>query len=68
MKCIMTVRFHIFYDSKEIGPIHPQRGLRQGILFLRIYFLSVLKPLVTLSEIRRGKEKFMDAKLPEELP
>ena len=27
MKCIMIVRFHILYASKEIGPIHPQRGL-----------------------------------------
>ena len=42
MKCIMTVRFHILYEGKEIGHIHPQRGLRQGDPLNFSIFISYL--------------------------
>ena len=57
MKCIMTVRFHILYDSKEIGPIHPQRRLRQGdplSLYLFIICVEALSNLIRAKE-REGK-------------
>ena len=30
MECISTVQFKILHEGKELGPIIPQRGLRQG--------------------------------------
>ena len=30
MLCVSTVRYHVIQDGKEIGPIVPSRGLRQG--------------------------------------
>ena len=30
MLCVSTVRYHVIRDGKEIGPIVPSRGLRQG--------------------------------------
>ena len=30
MKCVSTVRYFISHKSKDLGPIHPERGLHQG--------------------------------------
>ena len=30
MLCVSTVRYHVIQDGKEVGPIVPNRGLRQG--------------------------------------
>lgn len=28
--CVRTVKFHVLFDGNLVGPIVPQRGLRQG--------------------------------------
>ena len=50
MTCVSSVRCTIRHNVRELGPIHPQQGLQQGIHYPHIYSLFALKLLVQLSE------------------
>ena len=59
----MTVRFHILYDGKEIGPIHPQRGLRQGDPLSPYLFLICDEALSNLIQAKEREEKIHGCKI-----
>ncbi|XP_024042769.1 uncharacterized protein LOC112099586 [Citrus clementina] len=56
MLCVSTVRYHVSHDEKEIGPIIPGRGLRQGDLlstYLFILCAEGLNALIRKHELAR---------------
>ena len=53
MACVSSIRFQILHDGKEIGPIIPQWGLRQGdplSLYLFIICVEALSSLIKSRE------------------
>ena len=55
MACISTVRFTILHDGKELGPIVPRKGLRQGDPLSPFLFIICAE---ALSLLIRAKESF----------
>ena len=53
MACVSSVCFRILHDGKEIGPIIPQRGLRQGDPLSPYLFIICV---VALSSLIKSKE------------
>lgn len=47
-ECVSSVEYHILDEEGEIGPIIPQRGLRQGEPLSRYLFLLVVEGLSSL--------------------
>ena len=54
MECISTVQFKILHEGKELGPIIPQRGLRQGDPLSPYIFIICAE---ALSSLIQAKEK-----------
>jgi len=55
MTCITSVEYHVFFNGDRIGPINPQRGLRQGCpLSPYLYILCVegLSSIIKNYELR----------------
>ncbi|XP_073119791.1 uncharacterized protein [Henckelia pumila] len=56
MKCVSSVRYTVIHNGHEIGPIIPQRGLRQGDPLSHYLFLICIEGISSLlqAETRRG--------------
>ena len=54
MECISTVQFKILHEGKELSPIIPQRGLRQGDPLSTYLFIICAE---ALSSLIQAKEK-----------
>ena len=62
MACVSSVRFQILHDGKEIGPIIPQRGLRQGDPLSPYIFIICAKSLSSLINSREATTWLSDCK------
>ena len=52
MVCISTVQFKILHEGKELGPIIPQRGLRQGDPLSPYIFIICAEALTSLIQAK----------------
>ena len=57
MECISTVQFKILHEGKELGPIIPQRGLRQGDPLSPYIFIICAEALSSLIQAKEKEEQ-----------
>ena len=63
MACVSSVHFQILHDGKEIDPIIPQRGLRQGDPLSPYLFIICAEALSSLIKSREAAGHIHDCQI-----
>jgi len=65
--CIITMEYHVLFNGDRIGPIIPERGLRQGCplsLYLYIICVEGVSATIKSHELRGKLHGTLSAALP----